>query len=286
MKKRFLDFSYLVYFLLYVGFLNGSLCADISFAGQQLWDIQEREQAVLGAFDQQTEADMLSEPERIFQLDQILRDYERLLTQNPEYIEGYLFYGKLLRKMGRREAAQKIFLKVDGLDHQLAVVKQQLGNYYAEEGNPEVAVEYFRKACELAPQEGFYFYTLGEFWVDTRQYWEGRGMSASAIDDQILMAFSAAHQLKPTHGDFHVRLGEAYFQLSQSRWPEALEVWKKIESDMIGAREKQVACLQLARIYLKLRQFSEAKAHLEAVTSPALFEQKQFIEAAILETHP
>ena len=85
------------------------------------------------------------------QVDQMVREYESLLHDNPEFAAGYASYGYMLWKVGVRKKAVEILLKANQLDPNIPLVKNELGNYLAEEGKPVEALNYFLSAIDLEP---------------------------------------------------------------------------------------------------------------------------------------
>ena len=57
------------------------------------------------------------------------------LLDNPDDINALLLFGKFLRKTGLHENAISIFLKADQINPNIAVIKQELGNFLVEKGN-------------------------------------------------------------------------------------------------------------------------------------------------------
>ncbi len=93
------------------------------------------------------------------------------MTTRPAY---YAAYGVWLGKVDMRKQSAVILLKSNELfgaaakaggantpafARTWALVKNQLGNYIAEEGRPLEAVSYFIAATELTPNEPLYHYS-------------------------------------------------------------------------------------------------------------------------------
>ena len=81
----------------------------------------------------------------------LLFDYDAFLRTFPSFAPGYVTYGVLLGKVGMRRMSAAILLKANQIDSDIPIVKNQLGNYLAEEGEPIEAANYFISAIRLAP---------------------------------------------------------------------------------------------------------------------------------------
>jgi tetratricopeptide (TPR) repeat protein len=203
---------------------------------------------------------------------QISYRYDELILRDPHNVNTLVLYGKFLRRVGQNDVANTMFIHADQLSPNLAVVKQQLGNYLAEQGNYAGALVLYLKAVDLDPREAVYHYGLGELLATYREKFVADGaFTGSAIDDQILAAFAKAEELDPTCKDFAFRHGEAYYDLGTPRWAEALAHWTKVaaRSDLTKY-EKDAARLHLARVNCELGRKAAALALLRDEVSPVL----------------
>src|SRR5882757_6087358 len=95
------------------------------------------------------------------QLQQLCNEYDALLRRNPTYVPALVSYALLLGKVDMRRESVVLLLKANNLDKDLPIVKNQLGNYLAEEGKPIEAMNYYLSAIQLEPKEPLYHYQLG-----------------------------------------------------------------------------------------------------------------------------
>src|ERR1019366_2048629 len=127
------------------------------------------------------------------QVEQLTREYESLLRYNPQFASGYASYGYMLWKVGLRKQAVAILLKANQMDPDIALVKNELGNYLAEEGKPLEALNYFLAAIKLQPKEPLYHYQLGTLLCEARDEflksgeWTADGLN-HAMHDAFRMA--------------------------------------------------------------------------------------------------
>ncbi len=216
------------------------------------------------------------------QMQLVCQSYEVLLRENPTYAPGYAAYGYLLGKIGQRKASLAILLKANQLDHDLPMVKNQIGNFLAEEGRPREALPYYLAAIKLAPTEPLYHYQLGTLLYMGRDdflkagEWTGDGLNHAMHD-----AFRQAAELAPDRLEFTYRYAESFYDLDTPDWDAALKVWNKLEAKAETELERQTMRLHEANVLLKQEKPDAARAVLESVTEPGLQTQKQKLVAQL-----
>src|SRR5206468_7516084 len=137
--------------------------------------------------------------------------YESLLRENPKFAAAYADYGYLLRKVGMRKESASMLLKANQLDPDIPMVKNQLGNYLAEDGKPLEAAPYFLAAIKLAPNEPLYHYQLGTLLVEGRDVFIRSGeWTRAALDHAMHEAFRRAAELAPDRFEFAYRYAESF----------------------------------------------------------------------------
>src|SRR5208282_5215792 len=119
--------------------------------------------------------------------------YESLLRDNPDFAAGYASYGYMLWRVGARKEAVAILLKANQLDPDIPLVKNELGNYLAEEGKPMEALNYYLAAIKLEPGEPLYHYQLGTLLYEARDDFMKSGeWTRASIDKAMFEAFRKA----------------------------------------------------------------------------------------------
>ena len=101
-----------------------------TMAERKLKDIAEHQKVLFS--DAVTQGNALEEAGFKTQVEQLTREYESLLRDNPDFAAGYASYGYMLWKIGLRKQAVAILLKANQLDPDIALVKNELGNYLAD----------------------------------------------------------------------------------------------------------------------------------------------------------
>jgi hypothetical protein len=213
----------------------------------------------------------LSEDTVLREVQSIITLYERYLREFPEDGTALLLYGKFLRAVGRPYEAAVVLLRLDELDGSIPVVKQQLGNLAAEEGDYGAALSLFNDAIRLAPLEATYQFQLGfllSFYAN--QIVAAEILSRSALDAKMLEAFENASLLEPANRDFKARWAEAFYDVGDPDWEEALGLWEDLARTPVSENEDQVISLHRARVLLELGRYAEVQPLLERVSHPAL----------------
>ena len=210
------------------------------------------------------------------QVQSLVHDYELLLRNSPDFAAGYAAYGYLLGKVDMRKEAAAMLLKANQLDPDIPLVKNQLGNYLAEEGKPLQAAPYFLAAIKLEPNEPLYHYQLGTLLTEARDDFLKSGeWTRAALDQATHNAFKRAAELAPDRFEFAYRFAESFYDLETPDWEAALKAWGALEERATTPIERQTMRLHAANICLKLGKREHAKALLDTVDEPQLQGQKQ-----------
>ena len=206
----------------------------------------------------------------------LIFDYDGFLRAHPAFAPGYVTYGLLLGKVGMRRESSVILLKANQLDPDLPIVKNQLGNYLAEEGEPVEAANYFIAAIRLAPEEPLYHFQLGTLLAEARDDFLKSGQWTRAqLDKAMQEAFKRAAELAPDNFAFAYRYAESFYDLAEPDWDGALKVWGALEDRADPGLEKETIRLQAANILIKQKKFDHARLLLLNVDSEQLKTQKQ-----------
>jgi tetratricopeptide (TPR) repeat protein len=206
----------------------------------------------------------------------LIFDYDSFLRAFPRFAPGYVPYGLLLGTVGMRRESAAILLKANQIDQEIPIVKNQLGNYLAEEGEPIEAANYFISATRLAPDEPLYHYQLGKLLTDARDDFLKSGQWTRAqIDRTMQEAFRRAAELAPKNIAFAYRYAQSFYDLAEPNWDEALKVWGALEDQCGPGLEKETIRLQAANILIKQKKFDHARLLLVMITTESLSTQKQ-----------
>lgn len=249
---------------------------DESMADRALRRIVERQKAILAEAARQ--GDKLDEPTLRAQVQALTHEYELLLRDNPKFAAGYAAYGYLLGKVDMRKEAATMLLKANQYDPDIPLVKNQLGNFMAEEGKPLQAAPYYLAAIKLAPNEPLYHYQLGTLLTEARdEFLKSGEWTRETLDAAMFNAFKRAAELAPERIEFAYRQAESFYDLEKPDWNAALQAWSALEEKAATAIERQTMRLHAANICVKLGKRDHAQALLKTVDEEKLQGQKQKI---------
>ncbi|MSU71154.1 MAG: hypothetical protein EXS43_02270 [Opitutus sp.] len=247
-----------------------------SMADRSLRRIVDRQKALLAEALKQ--GDKLDEATLRAQVQALTHEYELLLRDNPKFAAGYAAYGYLLGKVDMRKEAAAMLLKANQFDPDIPLVKNQLGNFMAEEGKPLQAAPYYIAAIKLAPNEPLYHYQLGTLLSEARdEFLKSGEWTRETLDAAMFNAFKRAAELSPDRIEFAYRHAESFYDLEQPDWNAALTAWSALEEKATTAIERQTMRLHAANICVKLGKRDHAQALLKMVDEEKLQGQKQKI---------
>lgn len=251
-----------------------------TMAEHKLKDIVQHQKTLFA--DAASQGKELDEAEFKAQVEQLTREYESLMRDNPEFAAGYASYGYMLWKVGVRKQAVEILLKANQLDPNIPLVKNELGNYLAEEGKPVEALNYFLAAIDLEPYEPLYHYQLGTLLYEARDDFLKTGeWSRAALDHSMHEAFRKASELAPERVEFTYRYAESFYDMVEPDWPAALKAWEGLEGKAKSEIERQTMRLHEVNVLLNMGSKDRALKVLDTVKDPALAQQKQKLVARL-----
>ncbi len=226
--------------------------------------------------------DRLDEHELRSQLQQLANDYDKLIAAHKDFTPAYVAYGLMLGKAGMRKESATMLLRANQLDKDLPIVKNQLGNYLAEEGQPLEAVNYFLAAIKLEPEEPLYHYQLGMLLTEARDdFLKSEQWTRPVIDETMQKAFTRAMELAPDDWRYSYQYGLSFYELEKGDWETALTFWKNFEKKLRPGVEQEVCRLHQAKVLHELQRTDEARLLLAQVNEPALSRQKDKIADAL-----
>ena len=251
-----------------------------SMADRTLKQLVERQKDLLS--EQARKSPGFDEDNFQTQIQLVCQGYEVMLRENPGYAAGYASYGYLLGKLGQRKASIAFLLKANKIDPEIALVKNQIGNYLAEEGHPLEALAYYLAAIQLQPKEPLYHYQLGTLlYVARDDFIKSGEWKAEALDHSIHEAFKQAADLAPDRLEFTYRYAESFYDLTTPDWEGALKAWTLLEAKAGSEVERQTMRLHEANVLLKDGKADHARVLLDSVTESALQAQKQKLVAQL-----
>lgn len=288
MSSKALMLKYLLIAILPLGLIaEGKVSLkDVSPEGtlndRRLLSMMKRQEALIErvAETADTEGNVSTDVEQ--QVQALAQDWQRFVTDHPKDLEGRIFYARFLRMFGQYESAVEQYLEADRIDDSVPVVKQQIGNYMAENGLYAEALPWFLQATSLAPEEPVYHFQTGELLFRYRDFFvEDEAFTREAIDKDMQTAFAEAARLSPDNLSLHLRYGESFYDVLKPDWTQALIAFQNCEKLAETTYDKQAILLHKARVHVELEQTEEANKLLSQIHLPALEDAKQQVQAAI-----
>lgn len=218
-----------------------------------------------------------NEKELTRKIQNLVSDYESYLADNPTDQTALILYGKFLRRVDQPGPATGMFLKADKIDPNIAVIKQQIANYLAEEGRVAEALPYLLRAVELSPQTAVYHHQLGSFLFLFQEELIRLGITNRLSNDRnMVIAFREASKLSPGNFDYRLRYAQSFFDVVNTDWEKALQVWMELSNESKRTpEESEYLLLCQARVLLELGRQEEAKPLINRVNSPVMGKTKR-----------
>ena len=222
--------------------------------------------------------------------------YEKYLRQHPQDVRARILWGSFLREAGLDKEALAQWQEALRLAPTNAVIWNNLGNYYAEEGPATNAFVHYAKAIELAPQEPMYQQHLARcLLVHDAAAGSWYGLSAQEVIRKAQDHLRRACALAPTNFALATEFAQTYYllklpltgnrtndwQAAQKLADEALAAWEAARQRAKSEGERQGVLLHQARILISAERWDEARRLLEAVKEPSLAGLKVELEARL-----
>jgi tetratricopeptide (TPR) repeat protein len=217
-------------------------------------------------------------------VDGIRQSYDAFLKLHPGHIRALLALGSFLNDVGLETEAAARWEKVRELAPTHPVAWNNLANHHSHNGGGRKALEYYRKAMELAPNEALYCRNFANAAVVFKELAaEYLGLGIPDVLDRALEYYSRAEKLDPGNFQLATERAQAYYEFPPIRADEALKAWDRA---MLLARtdiERQGVAIHLARVNVAAGRLAEARRHLTGVTIEELKETRSKIEAAMAQ---
>jgi tetratricopeptide (TPR) repeat protein len=210
------------------------------------------------------------------ELQGVVSSYDILIQKSPDFAAGYAAYGLLLAQVGMTKEAAAMLVKANQLDGEIPVVKNEMARLLAEDGKVAEALPWLTAAVDLEPQEPLYHYHLGKLLAEGRDDLIATGQfTRTSLDKAMLEAFQRAAVLAPDNFGYAYRAAEAYYDLAEPKWDDALAAWSALEVRAKPGLEQQTIRLHAANVLIKQGKFDHARALIATVTEAPLAKQKQ-----------
>jgi len=256
-----------------------------SMAAYVLKQLNDREQAAYARYEKALAKEDVHSVQT--ELQSIVDGYERLINASPEYAAAYISYGMMLHRIGERKTSNAILARADELDPYHAIVKNQLGNYQAEDGNYLEAMAFYNMAIDLRPEEPLYHYQLGNLLFAYKKFFiDDKLFLPDGMDLEIQKKFREAAMLAPAHLPYRLRYAQSFFDVARPNWEAALEQWQQLVDFVQSPEEKQMMQLYMARTRFLMGHHTAARKIIRKIDEPSLEHSKQLLIDEINAKHP
>lgn len=198
----------------------------------------------------------------------VRKSYERFIEQHTNHVGVLIAYASFLSDIGD-EAGQRTYLeRALELDKTDPAIWNNLANYYGHRGPVKKAFSYYEKAIELDPTEPVYYHNFGTtvflFRVDVKEYYD---LNEQQVFDKALGLYSNAMRLSPTDFPLASDVAQTYYGIKPPRTEDALRAWTNAFNLANDDLEREGVEVHFARIKMNVGRFTEARAHLDAITN-------------------
>ena len=254
-------------------------------AAYLLKDLNGREQSAYKRYEKALVTEDVHSIET--ELQSIVDGYEALISAAPNYVAAFISYGMMLHRIGERIPSNAMLIRADQIDPYHAIVKNQLGNYQAEEGNYPEAMGFYQMAIDLRPDEPLYHYQLGNLLFSYKNFFiDDKLFLPEGIDLEIQNRFRKAAMLAPAHLPYRLRYAQSFFDIARPNWEAALEEWQQLVNFVESPEEKQMMQLYMAKTRFEMGHHTAAQKIIKGIDEPSLEHSKDILLKQINAKHP
>jgi len=210
-------------------------------------------------------------------LDGIKKEYQDFIDRHPKHVNARLAFGSFLLDNNDDDGAFKQWDTARQLDPNNPAAWDDLGNYYlaSHSGQIKKVFECYDKAIELDPGQSVYYHNLAVsvymYRKDAEEYYH---LDETQTFDKALALYRQAIKLDPDNFILFSDYAECFYGTNPPRWKDGLAAWTEALKIAHDDGEREGVCIHLARIHLKLGEYDQAKADLNAVTNTNYAELK------------
>ncbi len=177
---------------------------------------------------------------------------EKILKENPKYIQAYILLSKICYAQKDYIKAQSLINKVMELDKNIAEAYSLNAAIYIEQKNYEKAIEQYKIAASISPDNEEYYAKIAECYYKSEQYKDAYAYYKEAADFNITMAkyryymakcseltndnenalsnYSFAKRLAPSNTEYLKDYAQFLYKIGKKR--DAVNLLKSIKKQM------------------------------------------------------
>jgi tetratricopeptide (TPR) repeat protein len=216
-------------------------------------------------------------------LQPVRQAYEDFVFLHPKHVPARIAFGSFLNDINDESGARDQWEKARDLEPDNPAIWNNLANLYGHSGPIAKAFEHYEKAIALDSQEPTYYQNLATtvflYRKDAMEYYR---CDEPAVFDRSLELYRKAIALKPDDfvlaSDYAISFygikppqslsPDARAQAQDKLNQQAIAAWEdalKIAGDDV---QREGVYIHLARIKINAHRFTEARAHLDAISHP------------------
>ena len=144
-----------------------------------------------------------------------------------------------------------------------ATVLDHLGGAFLAAGAVKKSAAYYGQAVASAPGNAAAQFSFANvLFLFRHQLLDARQPDAEAVLQRALGHFAAASRLEPLNADYARAYAETFYTMARPDWSAALAAWQHF---LEVTPQKDFANTNLARVYMKLGQKTEARSRLNEI---------------------
>jgi len=199
--------------------------------------------------------------------------YYQLVRDNPQSVPAKNALATFLWKNGKAEAAVEHWRTAQRLEPENGEAANSLGGAYLRMGRVRQAAEQFLLAVRSESDNPDYHFDLGnvEFVLrdDLTAAWK---IDSAELLQRALFQFREASRLAPTDLEYARAYAETFYGMPNPDWEEAQVAWQHY---LELSTDRNFGYLQLARVSLKRHKKTEALSFLDKISDSSYSQVKE-----------
>jgi len=199
--------------------------------------------------------------------------YYQLARDNPQSVPAQNAVAAFLSKSGKAEAAIEHWRTAQRLQPENGEAANRLGGAYLRMGRIREAAEQFLLAVRSESNNPDYHFDLANvefvFRRDLTAAWK---IDSAELLQRALFQFREASRLAPTDLEYAGAYAETFYGMPNPDWEQAQIAWQHY---LELSANRNFAYLQLARVSLKRYKKAEALSFLDKISDPSYSEVKE-----------
>ena len=209
-------------------------------------------------------------------LESVRKSYEDFLQRHPDHVRAQIAYAAFLNDLGEESTAQEHLERALTLNPKDPAIYNNLANVYGQVGSPKKAFECFAKAIELSPSEPVYYHNFGKavflFQKDAQDFFH---LQTGEAMQKALDLYSNAMRLDPDDFPLASDAAQTYYGIRPFPIDASLKSWTNALLRARDEVEREGVQVHFARIKTLAGRFSEAQAHIDAITNETYAELRK-----------